>query len=129
MCVRFCMSMAWIVCFLDRAPTYDNVHLWVSGLTFLDDDLEFHLSTYLGSYLDLRDCLEKGIGTSCTTCMIHVACMHLLPKAKLYDNETTCAMFHARPSSSISELDPLMSARLCAGRSCTVTTLGRAAPP
>lgn len=74
MCVRFCMSMARIGCLLDRAPTYDNVHLWVSGLPFLDDDFEFHPSTHiLGAILTCGHCLEKGIGTRCTTCMIPVA--------------------------------------------------------
>lgn len=43
MCVRFCMSLAQIDCFQDRAPTYDNLHRWVSGLPFLDDDFLFLL--------------------------------------------------------------------------------------
>lgn len=41
---------------------------------------------------------------------------HLLPKAKLYDNETTCTIFHVQPPSLISELDPLLSTRSCDGR-------------
>lgn len=54
MCVHFCMSMARIGCFLDRAPTYDKVHRWVSGLPCLDDDLyiSFYPSTRLGNRLE-----------------------------------------------------------------------------
>lgn len=126
MCVRFCMSMARIGYFLDRAPTYDNVHLRVSGLPFLDDDFELDSSTHFGSTLDLRDCLERGIGTRCTTCMIPVA--HLLLKDYTI-TKPRAQYFHARPSSLTLQLDPLVSTRLCAGRSCTVTTLSRAAPP
>lgn len=61
MCVHFCMSMARIGCFLDRAPTYDKVHRWVSGLPCLDDDLIFH---FTGAHVwatdfNMRDGLER----------------------------------------------------------------------
>lgn len=55
MCVRFCMSTAQIGCFLDRAPTYDKVHRWVSGLPYLDDDFHnFARAHVLGADLTCR---------------------------------------------------------------------------
>lgn len=53
---------------------------------------------------------------------------HLLPKAKLYDDETTRAISHTGVVQQILHLSPLVSTSSCARRPCTVTTPSRAAP-